>query len=52
MRYEVIIIYVLSVIGLMNILYDTGCWIHDKIMERRMRKNYEKASAWLSKWGA
>ena len=52
MRYDIIIIYVLSVIGLMSIIYDVGCFIYDRLVERRMRKNYEKAQEWLGRWGA
>ena len=55
MRFDVICIYILAMIGVINVLYDTGCWIYDRIQDMRkgkLEQEYEKAKDWLSRWGA
>lgn len=52
MRFDILAIYILAMIGVIDILYDTGCWIYDMVMRRRCKKHYEKAQEWLGRWGA
>lgn len=52
MRLDAIAVYILALIGMINVLYDTGCWIYDRLMERRLKKHYKEAEEWLGKWGA
>lgn len=52
MRFDILAIYALAVIGIMNIIYDTGCWITDMIRRRQYKKRYKQAEQWLGRWGA